>query len=387
MWRLQVQYNLTYVCPLHKNEKEVWASSTDNTNKMADKQYLYLVNFIIFALAVLLLFKIVKPLITIFLTSVLITYITFPLYKRICKRIKYNFLAIILTIFIIVLIALLPLSYMVFKITQETLDFYVSLSGNIAQGTLLGFTCEREDSYVCQFIDSMEGFSATTLAELGFGEYLQEGVANMLRYSANYLVKIPGAVIAIALSLFISYFLFRDGESIMRRFVNWLPFNKKTVSKFIGQFQKITYIIVFAQLFVAVMQGVVGGIGFLIFGMPLPLFWGVVMAFLSLMPTFGAAMVWVPASLFLALSGYFTQEYITAAKGIGLFVYGLFVISTIDNILRVKLIHAKAEVHPIVVIAGVIGGAKLFGLLGIFLGPIIVSLLITYFESMKDGFV
>ena len=188
------------------------------------------------------------------------------------------------------------------------------------------------------------------------------------------------------MSLFISYFLFRDGEKIAQKLVNWLPFRKKTINKLINQFKKITYTIVFAQLFVALAQGVVGAIGFYIFGLPLPIFWGVVMAFLALFPVIGPPIVWVPASLFLVLSGYLIQDYIVAAKGIGLFVYGLFIISTIDNILRIKIIHAKAEVHPLIVIAGVIGGVNLFGIIGLFVGPIFISMLITYFQSFKERF-
>lgn len=346
----------------------------------------HIVHFIIFVLAVFLFFKIIEPLITIFLTSIIITYVSFPLYKYFKKRITSKFFSIISTIAIVALVLLLPFSYLVFQITQQTFDFYKSLSGNIAQGTLLGFTCEREDSKVCLIINNMEKFSATSLSELGFDKYLQKGLARLVEITTNYLVRIPQAILGTGLALFISYFLFRDGEKIMQKFVKWLPFRENTVSRLINQFKKITYTIVFAQLFVAIAQGVVGMVGFYIFGVPLPIFWGVIMAFFALVPTVGTALVWVPASLFLVLSGYLTQNYIMLVKGIGLFVYGILVISTIDNILRVKIIHAKAEVHPLIVIAGVIGGINLFGIMGLFLGPILTSMLIIYFESFKERF-
>jgi predicted PurR-regulated permease PerM len=94
----------------------------------------------------------------------------------------------------------------------------------------------------------------------------------------------------------------------------------------------------------------------------------------------------VPASFYLVLSGYLTQDYITIAKGAGLFVYGVLIISTIDNILRVKIIQAQTDVHPLTVIAGVIGGVDLFGVMGLFLGPILLPLLITYFETFRERF-
>src|SRR3989338_2864986 len=254
--------------------------------------YEHIVHFIIFSLAVILFFKIIEPLITILLTSIIITYVSFPLYTRIRKVMANRFASIALTIVIIIIILLLPFSYLVF----------------------------------------------------------------------------------------------RDGENITKRIINWLPFRKKTVNKLTNQFKKITYTIVFAQLFVALAQGIVGMAGFYIFGVPLAIFWGVVTAFFALVPTIGTAVIWVPASLFLVLSGYLSQNYIMVAKGAGLFVYGLLVISTIDNLLRIKIIHVKAEVHPIIVISGVIGGISLFGIIGLFVGPILLSMLITYFETFKERF-
>ena len=103
--------------------------------------YENVVHFIIFSLAVVLLFKIVEPLIIILLTSVIITYVSFPLYKRIGKIINKQFFSIMLTIFIIIIILLLPFSYLVFKISQQSFELYNSLSVNIAGGDLFGFTC------------------------------------------------------------------------------------------------------------------------------------------------------------------------------------------------------------------------------------------------------
>jgi predicted PurR-regulated permease PerM len=186
--------------------------------------------------------------------------------------------------------------------------------------------------------------------------------------------------------LFISYFLFKDWEIIIQKIVGWLPIRKKTIKTLMDQFEKVTYAVVFAELFVALAQGVVAVIGFYISSVPLPIFWGVLTAFFALIPAVGTAVIWVPASFYLVLSGYLTQDYITISKGLGLFVYGVLIISTIDNILRVKIIQAKANVHPLIVITGVIGGVNLFGVIGLFLGPILLSLLMIYFETFRERF-
>jgi predicted PurR-regulated permease PerM len=154
----------------------------------------------------------------------------------------------------------------------------------------------------------------------------------------------------------------------------------KTKNRLIEEFGNITHTVIYAQLFVALVQGVVATIGFYIFGVPFPLLLGLVTAFCALIPAIGTAIIWVPASLFLVLSGHL-------GRGIGLFLYSALIISTIDNILLAKIVHEKAKVNQILVIVGVIGGAGLFGIAGIFIGPILLPLLITYFETFKERFV
>lgn len=351
-----------------------------------NNQYEKIVPFVIFLIALFLFFKILEPMIIIFLGSILITYMFYPLYKRVRKIISNQFLSIILTILVIVTVLLLPFSYVVFEVTQQSFEFYNSLSSNIARGTLFGIGCTSADSKICSLINNIEKFSAQSLSEIGFDKQLQKLLPRLQELLTNYLIEIPLAILNGGFILFISYFLFKDGEKIRQKMVNLLPIRKKTIKKLMDQFEMVAHAVVFGQLFVALAQGFVAIIGFYVFGVPFPFFWGVMMAFSSLIPPVGTAIIWVPASLYMVLTGYFTNDYITLSKGIGLFVYGLLIISTIDEILRIKIIQAKADVHPLIVIAGVIGGVNLFGVTGLFLGPILLPLLITYFETFRERF-
>jgi predicted PurR-regulated permease PerM len=343
-----------------------------------NNQYEKIVPFVIFLLALFLFFKIIEPMITIFLSSILITYMFYPLYKKVRKRISNQFLSIILTILVIVIVLLLPFSYVVFEVTQQSTEFYNSLSSNIAKGALFGIGCTSADSKICSLINNLEKFSALSLSKIGFDKQLQKLLPRLEEILTNYLIEIPLAILNGGFILFISYFLFKDWQKILQKIVGWLPIRKNTIQKLMDQFEKVTYAVVFAELFIALAQGVAALIGFYIFGVPLPFFWGVITAFFALIPAVGTAIIWAPASFYLILSGYLAQDYIAIAKGLGLFVYGVLIISTIDNILRVKIVQAKADIHPLIVIAGVIGGVNLFGVLGLFLGPILLPLLITY---------
>ncbi|MDP1694758.1 MAG: AI-2E family transporter [Candidatus Woesearchaeota archaeon] len=350
-------------------------------------QYTKIVPFILFILALLLLFKLTRPLITILLSSALLAYVAFPLYTRISKKISNKSLSIVLSLLIVSIIILIPFSFLAFEITQQGYYFYNSLSTEITQGELFGFGCTSADSKVCLLLNQAETFSVERLSTFGFDKHLQKFLFILEEKITTFILTIPFIIAQILLTLVISYFILKEWGNILNKIVDLLPMRTKTINKLIEQFGNITYTVIYAQLFVALVQGFIGALGFYFLGVPFPIFFGVVMAFCALIPTIGTAIIWVPASFFLILSGYFSNDYWLLGKGIFLFFYGLLIISTIDNILLTKIVHAKAKVNQILVIIGVIGGVGMFGVVGIFIGPILLPLLITYFETFKERFV
>lgn len=350
-------------------------------------QYQRIVPFIIFVLALFLLFKLVRPMITIVLGSILLAYISFPVYKKIIRKIPNKSLSIILSLFIVVIIILIPFSLLAFEVTQQGYYFYNSLSSNIAKGALFGYGCTSADSKICSIVNQAERFSVEKLSTLGVDRQLLKLMPILEERITKFILSIPIIIAQIFFTLVISFFIMKEWRNILKKIVDLIPMSAKAIKKLIERFGNITHTVIYAQLFVAFVQGVVGTIGFYLFGVPLPIFLGVVMAFCALIPTIGTGLIWFPASLFLILSGYFSHDYWVLGKGIGLFLYGLLIISTIDNILLAKIVHARAHVNQIIVIIGVIGGASMFGIVGIFIGPILLPLLITYFETFKERFV
>lgn len=353
----------------------------------ADNQYQRIVPFIIFGLALLLLFLLLRPMVTILLSSVLLAYVTFPIYKRIRKKIPNASVSIILSLAIVVIIILIPFSLLAVGIGQQGYYFYHSLSDTVAKGALLGISCNSEDSKVCTLLNEAEQFSVEQLSKYGFDKQLQTYLPVLEEKIKNIVLRIPLMIAQIFLTLVITFFILKDHENISEKIKDMLPIRPKTKKRLIKEFGSITYSVLYAQLFVAAVQGAVGMIGFYIFGVPFPILSGILIAFFALIPFIGTSIIWVPASLYLMLTGYFSQEYWVLAKGIGLLLYGIFIIATIDNILLAKIVKAKANVSPIIVIIGVIGGATMFGIVGIFIGPILLPLLLTYFETFKERFV
>ena len=349
-----------------------------------NNSYQRIVPFVLFALALVLLFLLVRPMINILLSSILLAYISFPFYKRIFKKIPNESISIILSLFIIFILILIPFAFLVLGIGQQGYYFYNSLSSTVAKGALFGFGCVSEESKVCSLLNQAEKFSLEQLSKFGFDKQLQKYLPVLEEKINNFIMRLPLIVAQIFLTLVITFFLLKERESILKKIVKLLPMEEKTTKGLIKKSGDIAHTVIYAQLFVAFVQGIVGAIGFYIFGAPFPILSGVLIAFCALLPLIGAAIIWLPASLFLIFSGHFSGDYWVFGKGIGLFLYGLLIISTIDNILLAKIVHAKAKINPVIVIIGVIGGASLFGIVGIFIGPILLPLLITYFETFKE---
>jgi predicted PurR-regulated permease PerM len=324
--------------------------------------------------------------IVVILGSILLAYITYPLYKRIRKKISNKFFSIVISLIIIVIIILIPFIFLTFEITKQGYLFYNSLTENVAEGAIFGFSCESTQSQLCSIINQIEIISINRLSEFEIEQQLQKFLPLIEEKITLFILTVPLMIAKMFIALIITYFILKDWKNILKRTTDLIPMGKKTINKFIEDFEKIAHTVIYAQLFVALVQGTIATIGFYIFGVPFPIFLGVLVALFALIPMVGTAIIWLPAALFLILTGYFSQDYATLGRGIGLFFYGLLIVSVIDNILLAKLVHKTAKISQIIVIVGVVGGVVMFGFIGIFLGPILLPLTITYFETFKEKY-
>jgi predicted PurR-regulated permease PerM len=348
--------------------------------------YENVVPFIVLVLAIMLFFRLIQPTITILLTSALLAYISLPIHKKIMKKIPNKSASAILALLVILIIVMIPISFLAFGITEQGYMFYNSISNNAAKGKLFGFGCKSYESQVCSLLNQAERLSSDRLSKFGLDKNIQGLLPIIEGKIAAAIQSIPIIIAQVFLTLLISYLLLMEGDNILKKILELMPIREETIKRLTDQFENITNTVIYAQLFVALVQGIIGTIGFYIFGVPFPALLGTMLAFSALVPAIGTSIIWAPTSILMALTGYLSQDYWALGRGIGLFLYGLIIISTIDNILLAKIVHAKAKVSQITVIVGVIGGASMFGIPGIFIGPIILPLLMTYFESFRERF-
>jgi predicted PurR-regulated permease PerM len=218
---------------------------------------------------------------------------------------------------------------------------------------------------------------ARTHGGIDLPDVLRQAFARFGQYLATTLGQVVRNVVVFVFELFVTlfalFFFFRDGDRIMRRLRDLLPFEQRTREGLIGSTRDLIFASVNASLVIAAAQGLVCGGAFAIVGLALPIFWGIVMAFLSLLPVVGAWPVWISAAIWLLSTGH-------AVRGLVLVAICAGVGGTIDNVLRPVLMAGRASLSGLLVFVGVLGGVDVFGLLGIVLGPIVLAAAISIFN-------
>jgi predicted PurR-regulated permease PerM len=176
---------------------------------------------------------------------------------------------------------------------------------------------------------------------------------------------VGGIFLQVGVGLFTLFYLFRDGERMLEAGKGLVPLASGPTNLLVRRTREVIFAAVFGHVFVAMVQGTLGGLAFWALGVPTPAVWAVLMGALSLIPMVGPAFVWIPAGAVLIATG-------ATGRGVALLLFGLLVISTVDNVIRAVLVSARARVHPLVVFFGVLGGVLMFGAVGILVGPVLI---------------
>ena len=190
--------------------------------------------------------------------------------------------------------------------------------------------------------------------------------------------NVLGGIVRAFFVVFTMYYLFRDGDKVVHALPTVLPFSAQQSETLIKRTNEVVSASVFGVVAIAMLQGALAGLAFWLLGVPSPVLWGVVLAFVCMIPIAGSFFVWLPASIYLIISGHWT-------KAILLIAWGTLVISTVDNFLRPKLIMNQTKLHELFVFFSVLGGMKVFGLLGIVMGPLVLAISLGLLETFKSN--
>jgi predicted PurR-regulated permease PerM len=212
--------------------------------------------------------------------------------------------------------------------------------------------------------------------------YIQTGAERakelFLEKGSAFIVGIPRILANIGIMVLSVFFFLKDSSKISRGIRKYIPLGNTEKRFVFRRFNELFYSIVYGNIITAFIQGCIAAVGLVLFGYPSPLIWGILTVFAAFIPVVGTGLVYLPLSLVQILMGVADSDNTMITRGIGFLLYGLVLVSNIDNLIRMKVIGDRASIHPLFVLIGVFGGLLLFGFVGIFIGPIILSLLFTF---------
>jgi predicted PurR-regulated permease PerM len=296
----------------------------------------------------------------------LLAYVSHSTYRFLLKRLKNKTLTALLVCLFVFLIIIVPLAFFTKVLVQQSYVLYLIAKQKLAVGLFQG--C---DNNLCQGLQEFLQNEALT-SQIKF--FIKTATDWIVKTGSSFLISLPNAVLNLFVIFFALFYFLKDGEKVVRSINSYLHIHHKNFSSLLLRLNEILKGVIYGYLFVGLIQGVLGAIGFFIVGIQSPLFWGLVMAFMSLIPLLGTGLIWAPASLLLILNGIFLGSTSLVIKGIGLFVYSAVLVAGVDNFIRPKLISGKAKVHTAITMLGVFGGIMVFGALGVILGPVILAL-------------
>ncbi len=324
--------------------------------------------FIIISLVSLFFYLIKGFIISLFL-AVSFVFIFYKPYQKLKQKTKNKTISAIFIIFLAITLILLPTYLLLTSLIEQTSSI-IQNSDSIVNN--LNF-----DN--CQYFFCNTLKSNVNVIDLKFDSI----VTKTGQYLINSFSEIFNSITTIILNFFVFilafYYLLVDGENFLQSIKKMIPMKNDYKDALFYRFKDVTLAVFVDSIFVAMIQGGLVGLGFWFFELNSPIFWATIASFFALIPMIGTAFVWVPGVLYL----YSQQDYLSA---ILLLLYGGVVISLSDNFIRPFLIKQKIKVHSFLILLSILGGLEVFGFIGIFLGPIIISLLITIFQLYKLDF-
>lgn len=269
--------------------------------------------------------------------------------------------AALATVFLVVIIIFTPLMALGTQIFREGTSLYLALLDN---GPGIGETLTQLENYLQDLIPGIT---------VNFGEYLRQLVSWLLQNVSFVFTGLAQAVFALFLGLLGLYYLLKDGEKFESRLVVLMPLSQKYSQLIWTRLTAAVNSVVMGSLLVAVIQGVLTGVGFWIFGVPNPAFWGSVTVFAALVPTVGTSLVIAPAVIYLFLIA-------NPAAAFGFLIWGALAVGLVDNFLAPQLVKRGVRIHPFLILLSVLGGISLLGPIGFLAGPLILSVLFALFD-------
>jgi len=294
----------------------------------------------------------------------ILTYTLFPIYQFLNRRTRTAGIAAGVVILLALVVMIIPTVYLVSELVDQVKGTYTTLQTDSLQ-------------QVGDYLNSL------TNLNVDFQEMLSSMLDQVRQSIVGLAPNILGSISELLLGLFIMFFVMfyglREGQAFMTYLKELLPLEIGLKDSLFHEMRTVTQAVLYGQVLTAVIQGALGGLGLLVCGVPNALFWSAIMMITAFVPVLGTPLIWVPAGVGLMMDGSMT-------KGILLLVYGATIVMNIDNFLRPKLVSGRSNVHPVLILIGVLGGLRVFGFIGMLIGPLVLAILVALIKFYEQNY-
>jgi len=307
-----------------------------------------------------LVFLIVEPFLVPLAWSAVLAIFFSPLHARVEKRLKPTAAALVSSFgvtFLLIVPALVVTAYTARQAVDASARAQAVLTHQNASAT------DRVENWIKSKLPA-------SMKDVDLSEQLRQGAEKAATYLAGRLTGLLKNLVTFFVDLFLMifalFFMFREGHEVVRGVRHLLPFEREIQAEMLEESRELIFASVAVALVIALMQGALGGLAFTLVGISSPLFWAVLIAFFSLVPVVGSALIWVPAAAWIGLNGHWGKAIVIVAISGG-------VAGIADNFVRPLLLRNRTRLNELLLFISVLGGIEVFGLLGIVAGPTIMA--------------
>jgi predicted PurR-regulated permease PerM len=304
--------------------------------------------------------------------------VIFPLHAKIERRLRpRGSLAATASVLLVLLIVILPLAGIGAVVTGEAAALYERIRGGNIDLTSPLLWAETQLPVLIAFLESLG------IDPEGLRSQISDSAATVSQFIASQALAIGQNTVRVAVFFFIMlyllFFFLRDGDRLVNRILRALPLSPAREQKLLERFADVSRATIKGTFATGAVQGMIGGVLFWALGIPAPILWGALMAFLSFLPAFGSAVIWGPAAVMLIVNG-------EVAKGFILIAAGSLVIGLVDNILWPFLVGRDTRMPDFFVLLATLGGLAMFGVSGFVIGPLLAAFFITFWQMFEMEF-